>query len=200
MKITQAQKEETLALILDQALQSFLNEGYEQVKLSAISKACHIAEGTLYNYFKDKPTLFIATFIQYRSNNHQTYQLQAPKDFDSLIDEMINILSFYMKIDHPKLESAFKRFLHLVREQKLTANGNMSQALWLADKYIYQAVLELLNSTSLTIAKESMIFNVIVKQVEGVFNDYLYGDIDFEMFISTLRAHLAFILKPYVSF
>lgn len=200
MKITQAQKEETLALILNQSLQAFLKEDYEQVKLSTISKACHIAEGTLYNYFKDKPTLFIATFIQYRSTNHQTYQIQATKNFESFIDELMNILSFYMKIDHPTLESAFKRFLHLVREQKLTANGSMAQALWLADQYIYQSVLELLNSTNLTITKESLIFNVIVKQVEGVFNDYLYGDVDFERFMSTLREQLGFILKPYVGF
>ena len=36
------------------------------------------------------------------------------------------------------------------------------------------------------------------KQVEGVFNDYLYNDIDFDTFLSVLRENLTVILKPYV--
>ncbi len=198
MKITHEQKKVTLELILKHAHEAFLQEDYEKVKLSNISKASHIAEGTLFNYFKDKPTLFIATFIKYRSENNQLYKVYAPKDFDSLVNEIIEILSYYMKIDHPKLERTFKRFLHLLREQKLSTKDNMGQALLIADQYIFDAILETLNKINLKHTDSNSLFNVIYKQVEGVFNDYLYGDIEFDGFLLTVKEHITLILRPYV--
>lgn len=200
MKITQEQKQATLELILKHAHEAFLQEDYERVKLSNISKASHIAEGTLFNYFKDKPTLFIATFIKYRSENNQLYKVYAPKDFNALVDEIIEILSHYMIIDHPKLEKAFKRFLHLLREQKLSSEDNMDQALLIADQYIFDAILETLNKINLKHTNPSSLFNVIYKQIEGIFNDYLYGDIDFDRFLITVKEHITLILMPYVVF
>ena len=198
MKITKEQKQETMDLILMHSCNAFLEEDYEKVKLSTISKACHIAEGTLYNYFKDKPTLFIATFIRYRSDNDQVFTIYPPNDFEEFIDEIIAILSFYMKIDNPILEKSFKRFLHLVREQKLASENNMEQALLIADEYIYKGILELLNLCILDQVDCNLLFHVMEKQVEGVFNDYLYNDIDFDTFLSVLRENLTVILKPYV--
>ena len=198
MKITKEQKQETMDLILMHSRNAFLEEDYEKVKLSTISKACHIAEGTLYNYFKDKPTLFIATFIRYRSDNDQVFTIYPPNDFEEFIDEIIAILSFYMKIDNPILEKSFKRFLHLVREQKLVSENNMEQALLIADEYIYKGILELLNLCILDQVDCNLLFHVMEKQVEGVFNDYLYNDIDFDTFLSVLRENLTVILKPYV--
>ena len=198
MKITKEQKQETMDLILMHSCNAFLEEDYEKVKLSTISKACHIAEGTLYNYFKDKPTLFIATFIRYRSDNDQVFTIYPPNDFEEFIDEIIAILSFYMKIDNPILEKSFKRFLHLVREQKLVSENNMEQALLIADEYIYKGILELLNLCILDQVDCNLLFHVMEKQVEGVFNDYLYNDIDFDTFLSVLRENLTVILKPYV--
>ncbi len=198
MKITKEQKQETMDLILMHSRNAFLEEDYEKVKLSTISKACHIAEGTLYNYFKDKPTLFIATFIRYRSDNDQVFTIYPPNDFEEFIDEIIAILSFYMKIDNPILEKSFKRFLHLVREQKLVSENNMEQALLIADEYIYKGILELLNLCILDQVDCNLLFHVMEKQVEGVFNDYLYNDIDFDTLLCVLRENLTVILKPYV--
>lgn len=198
MKISRAQKQKNLELILHHSHEAFTQDDYENVKLSSISKACGIAEGTLYNYFKDKPTLFIATFIKYRSDNNQLFKVYKPNDFDSLIDEIIDILSYYMKIDHPKLEHSFKRFLHLLREQKLMSYTQMEQALVVADQYIYDAILELLRQIDLDENDYNLLFKVIVKQVEGIFNDYLYGDISFEIFLSTVREHITLIINPYV--
>ena len=198
MKITKEQKQETMDLILMHSRNAFLEEDYEKVKLSTISKACHIAEGTLYNYFKDKPTLFIATFIRYRSDNDQVFTIYPPNDFEEFIDEIIAILSFYMKIDNPILEKSFKRFLHLVREQKLVSENNMEQALLIADEYIYKGILELLNLCILDQVDCNLLFHIMKKQAEGVFNDYLYNDIDFDTLLCVLRENLTVILKPYV--
>jgi len=198
MNISKTQKQETIDRILNHALNAFVQEDYEKVKLSDISKSCHIAEGTLYNYFKDKPTLFISTFIKYRSNNNQLYNIYTPKDFDSLINEFIEILSFYLKISNPKLEHSFKRFLHLLREQKLMSNTCMEQALLVADQYVYNAILELLKRCNLNQTDYMLIFKVIVTQVEGIFDEYLYEDIDFDTFLQISREHISLILKPYV--
>ncbi len=200
MKITHAQKIATHELILKHAHDAFTQDDYENVKLSNISKACHIAEGTLFNYFKDKPTLFIATFIKYRSDNDQIYKIYKPSDFESLIDELVEILSYYMKIDHPKFEKNFKRFLHLLREQKLSSKQSMNQALLVADQYIFDAVIALLKSIKLKRIDSTILFNVIIKQVEGIYNDYLYGDIDFDAFLRITREHITMILEPYIVF
>ncbi len=200
MKITPTQKQITRDLILKHAFEAFIQQDYEKIKLSAISKACNIGEGTLYNYFKDKPTLFIATFIHYRSGAQQTFDVYKPTDFESFIDQIIEILSYYMRIEHPRLEGAFIRFLHLVREQKLIAQSGMEQALVTADQFIYNAVLELLEMTPLKQSASTLLFEVLVKQVEGLFNDYLYGEIHFDEFLQKTKAHLTFILKPYVAF
>lgn len=199
MKISPEKKQVTLETILKHAYEAFTHENYENVKLSDISKAAHIAEGTLFNYFKDKPTLFIATFIYYRNGDHQVFNVYKPSDFESLMNEFMEILTFYMRIDHPKLEASFKRFLHILREQKLSSNMYMEQALLVADQYIYDAILELLEHSSLKQTNITLIFNVIVKQVEGIFNDYLYGDIDFDTFLSIVREQVAFILHPHYS-
>lgn len=84
-KISSAQKQATLESILKHAYDAFTQEDYENVKLSAISKASHIAEGTLFNYFKDKPTLFIATFIHHRNGNDQIFI----DTFLSLVSEQV---------------------------------------------------------------------------------------------------------------
>lgn len=198
MKISPIQKQITRELILKHAFEAFIQQDYENIKLSEISKACNIGESTLYNYFKDKPTLFIATFIHYRSGAHQNFDIYQPTSFQSFIDEIIEILSYYMRIELPSLEAAFLRFLHLVREQKLLAQNGMEQALLTADQFIYNSVQALLEVTPLKQTALDLIFDVVVKQVEGLFNDYLYGEIDFNSFLEKTRAHLTFILRPYV--
>jgi hypothetical protein len=103
-----------------------------------------------------------------------------------------------MRIDNPKLERAFRRFIHLLREQKLMSKTYMEQALQTADQYIYSATLELLKTSNLNQTDYLLLFNVIAKQVEGVFNDYLYEDIDFDTFLHILREHVSLILRPYI--
>ena len=76
----------------------------------------------------------------------------------------------------------------------------MGQALLIADQYIFDAILETLNKINLKHTNANSLFNVIYKQVEGIFNDYLYGDIDFDRFLITVKEHITLILLPYVAF
>lgn len=198
MKITSTQKQMTRELILKHAFEAFIQQDYEKIKLSAISKACNIGEGTLYNYFKDKPTLFIATFIHYRGRENHVFAVYKPIDFQGFIDEIIEILDHYMRIDHPRLERAFMRFIHLVREQQLMSKPGMEEALSMADQFIYDAVLALLDRTPIKLTATELLFEVIVKHVEGIFNDFLYGSISFDSFLLMTKEHLKWILRPYV--
>jgi len=50
------------AVILDAALKTFVKRGYPETRVSEIASEAKVAEGTLYNYFKNKEDLLLALF------------------------------------------------------------------------------------------------------------------------------------------
>ena len=61
-RITETVKKETHDTIIDEARKLFELKGFEKTKTKDIAKACHIAEGTLFNYFETKDEILIAVF------------------------------------------------------------------------------------------------------------------------------------------
>jgi AcrR family transcriptional regulator len=61
-RVTQMIKEETRQCIIEEAQKMFIEIGFDKTKTKIIAKNCHIAEGTLFNYFKTKDELLIAVF------------------------------------------------------------------------------------------------------------------------------------------
>lgn len=207
MKVSKAKKVETLHKILEESMKVFLSKSYERVKLSEISKACGIAEGTLYNYFKDKPTLFLATFMAFRNDQTDLYKVQRPKTYEAFLDEIIKVLDHYMRIENAHFEKVFKQFVHLSRDQKLNGSNAMGDALAEADAYLLDGIKSLLEFVEIggntsdmgaqAYTKEN-ILEVIFMQAEGIYNDYLYGSLTFDMFLEKVRAHLKIILRELV--
>jgi len=59
-KVTDAYKEELKEKIIQAAIESFSQSGYDRTKMEDIAKRLGLGKGTLYLYFKSKEDLFIA--------------------------------------------------------------------------------------------------------------------------------------------
>jgi AcrR family transcriptional regulator len=59
-RISNEEKARTRRLILNEATRLFVSRGYEPTSCREISRACGIADGTLYNYFPTKEALLLA--------------------------------------------------------------------------------------------------------------------------------------------
>lgn len=54
--------------IMNEAKKLFASKGYHDVRVDDVAKACGVAKGTLYLYFKSKADLFIQVFIEELDN------------------------------------------------------------------------------------------------------------------------------------
>ena len=55
-------------LILSNAKKILYNQGYHKLSMRALSKACDIALGTIYNYYPTKKVLIIEMMTEYWQN------------------------------------------------------------------------------------------------------------------------------------
>lgn len=200
MRISQTTKQEIRQRILKVALEAFCTLGYEKVKISSISRECQIAEGTLYNYFKDKPTLFIHAFIHGGSIGHREYIQKEPKHLDALVSELIEILDVYWRIKDPNLETVYKSFFHVSRGQALKEDFDMSAAIESANKPVVVAAKKLFESLSLTSCSLQDLLEVLEVQINGLYDDYIYGKSTFDQFLAVSKRHLRVILVNHVDF
>jgi AcrR family transcriptional regulator len=184
--------------ILEHAFVQFSKLGYEKTNLSDISRLCGIAEGTLYNYFEDKSTLFVATFTQQTQKKLSDLRINQPKTSDMLIEEFIRILEFFMKIDDPGLEDAFKTYYHLLKSQNSSERIIMSRPLQEADEFIYHALNQLLSSVTFKNISCEKMLEIIEKQFDGLLNDYIYNGDSFSRLMSRTKEHLTYIIAPFI--
>lgn len=63
MGLREQKKEETRKLLLAKASELFKTKGYQHVTTAEIARAAGIAEGTLFNYYRNKGELFIAAAV-----------------------------------------------------------------------------------------------------------------------------------------
>lgn len=105
--LRETKKKNTKKAILEYAEKVFKEKGYSQVKTSEIAKEVGIAEGTLFNYFSSKGQLFIESV--FRDFQTEKYKIRIRKeiDEDSLVNEIINLIDFYIK----KMASVNKNLL-----------------------------------------------------------------------------------------
>ena len=74
--------------IIDSAIKLFSQKGYNNVKMSDIAVHSHIAVGTLYNYYKDKKSLF---------------WIVIERHFDNIYSKLTNIVTTKEKISITEL-------------------------------------------------------------------------------------------------
>lgn len=199
MSVREEKKLHTRMQIIAEATREFIKEGYEGAKLSNISKASGIAEGTLFNYFKNKPALFVATFTTRPYLNYDQFKIIPPDTFESFINQLVYILDFFMRIEDDNLEGVFKTFFHYTRQQQLKKDFSESDHLDQADSFIIDAVKGLLSMVQLSGITEDDLLDLIHMQINGIFDDYVYQGISFDDFLHRCRTQLTLICAPYLS-
>lgn len=69
-------------LILSQAKEILYNQGYQKLSMRALSKACDIALGTIYNYYPTKKDLVVEMMTDYWQNYLDAVQEIVAADTD----------------------------------------------------------------------------------------------------------------------
>ena len=86
-------------LILSKAKEILYNEGYLQLTMRNISKACDIALGTIYNYYPTKKELFVEMMTDYWRDYF--YRIESVVDLDNTfydkLNKIFNELSVFIK-------------------------------------------------------------------------------------------------------
>lgn len=90
-------------LILGKAKEILYNQGYHKLSMRALSKACDIALGTIYNYYPTKKDLVIEMMTDYW--HEYFYKLKSIENLDC---------SFYDKLD--KIFSELSVFIKTFKE------------------------------------------------------------------------------------
>ncbi len=184
--------------ILKHAFEQFSKLGYEKTNLSDISKLCGIAEGTLYNYFVDKPTLFVATFTLQTMNKLNEFHFEAPNSITMLIDQFGKTLEFFLMIEDPGLERAFKTYYHLLKSIDNPERDTMSKPLIEADEYVHNELDKLFSHVIFKDNSGEKLLDIIKIQFDGLLNEYIYLGTSFSDLIKKTKENMYYILKPYI--
>ena len=184
--------------ILKHSFEQFSKLGYEKTNLSDISKLCGIAEGTLYNYFVDKPTLFVATFTLQTMNKLNGFHFEAPNSITMLIDQFGKTLEFFLMIEDPGLERAFKTYYHLLKSIDNPERDTMSKPLIEADEYVHNELDKLFSHVIFKDNSGEKLLDIIKIQFDGLLNEYIYLGTSFSDLIKKTKENMYYILKPYI--
>ncbi len=193
MGVRETKKKATAERILAVASNHFLNMPYRDVNLAMISKEVGIAEGTLYNYFKDKTTLFLSAFQKAVVIDKSPPPYQVPSNRDEAIEIIISALDVYLRMDDDRLSRVFKSFYHHQKGQLLEGDQTPYDALEAITAPLYQIIYEAIRVCAGSDGHD-LWFMVIKRQIEGIYEAYLYLDWTFEAFIHETQKHLEMIL------
>ncbi len=91
MKISQAQKEQTRAKLIEAAVEIISEKGFRATTMKAIAKKADVGIATIYNYFPNKDKIFYAYFeAQYIKLAQQLEEIEAFETYE--LDEQIQTL------------------------------------------------------------------------------------------------------------
>jgi len=198
MRKREQKKKETKTTIIKAAVKEFMSKSYDEVRLSDVSINARIAEGTLYNYYPDKTSLFIDVFSSIVTLQKEPILKAHPKTFEELIDAIQSILRFYLELKDEHMRKLFQVFYHKVKEQQLSNDFTAYKKLENLSTYIYLGIEQ---AMSRIYKKETTteLFPIVKYQINGLHEDYVYNVLSFEQFLEFVRIHLETILRPYSS-
>jgi AcrR family transcriptional regulator len=138
-KVTGLYKAEVSDKIIQAAIQSFSQTGFDRTKMEDIAKRLGLSKGTIYLYFASKEDLFLGICEYYlrvlKNRQHSTV-------FSTREDFLLDAESFYDEFQ--KLEQGNdKIMLEMVVES--TRNAKLRKAMYEHRLKVYDAVVEHLN-------------------------------------------------------
>lgn len=124
-------------LILQTALQLFLNEGYQKVSVDDISKACGITKATVYYYYESKSVLFTEAMLAMMDRIRM--QISSMLKADKPLKERL----YDVAEGHLKATTSFD-LDGFMRETKTTLSSEQTKKMKEAEEKMYEAIGEAL--------------------------------------------------------
>ena len=193
MSNRETKKANTKSSIVEVATKMFLNQTYDQVKLSKISDQVGIAEGTLYNYFPDKSSLFLAVFANLVTINKPALINEKLLSLDDFIDHMMKVLNYYLYIEDENFKRLYQMFYHTVKSRLLVNDFSLYNKLEDLSFYIYKEIK--IGLEQFFNHKEAeLTFEIIRNQVNAIYDEHMYNLISFEAFLEKIKQSLRYVL------
>lgn len=193
MNKRETKKANTKSSIVEVATKMFLNQTYDQVKLSEISAQVGIAEGTLYNYFPDKSSLFLAVFANLVTINKPALINKKLVSIDDFIDHIIKVLNYYLYIEDENFKRLYQMFYHTVKSRLLVNDFSLYNKLEDLSFYIYKEIKIGLDQF-FNPREAELTFQIIRNQVNAIYDEHMYNIISFKSFLDKVKESLRFVL------
>jgi len=147
--------EEKYRMILNAAKQVFAQEGFYNSKVSEIAREAHVADGTIYLYFKNKDDILISLFEE-ELNAIITTVKEKIKDIDDPREQLIKFCD-----NHLSMVESDKALAEVIQVELRQSNKFMRE-------YKNKHFLAYLNIIAEIVAQG---------QEQGIFRDHLKPDI-----------------------
>ncbi|QUH26496.1 TetR/AcrR family transcriptional regulator [Serpentinicella alkaliphila] len=191
--------------ILDVSKAIFEENGYKKARASEIAKLANIGEGTLFNYFKSKSELFIATFFEsFDASEYKINKTQINSE-EQFIEVIISIIDYYVnnikQIDKQLLREYFS-IIYDINSESTIARQNLISADMVIKNNLNVLFNTLLESE---INKEAIDFETAIECIYAcsinALNEFVYDDeITYDLMLATLRKQIKFIINGNIFF
>ena len=193
-RIKEEDKINTKNKILEASERMFIQQGYDQTTTKAIAQACHIAEGTIFNYFKSKDDILVTIFENQLHTQLNTIDDEDVVNFNALIEQIIKPFN-QLRVIPKKLMID----IIVIAVKKMKKKPSYMDRLAAMD-YRYMAQIETLIKPllkpSITISTHE-ISEIIYGSLFVELMMYLYHkEQSFEVFKTKVKQKVLFILNP----
>lgn len=204
MGIRETKKAETKKKLLECAEQLFQAKGYQGVTTAEIAREAGIAEGTLFNYFRNKGELFIAVMMPSNASDEHWHITMTEMSARKLAEAVLPALTYELsKFEHAE-KRALRDYFAVVYGGGAESKG--AQAGLLAeDERILQALRAFLQLQQKAFPRQMEGFDVekavacAYGCIVALISQYVLMDsFTFENLKARLREQLAFIWTGHI--
>lgn len=205
MGLREQKKEETRRMLLQRARELFEEKGYQQVTTAEIARTAHIAEGTLFNYYRSKGELFIAAVMPdsaMENTERSILEVVSPEQLAISVAALLDqALAPFKQVSKRMLRD----YLTIVYGGGLSEAAEARASLFAADERILRHIIDFLATQKSAHVGQMADFDVELAAtclfgcVLTLFSQYiLLEDWTYEKLMQSLHDQTLFIFKGHV--
>lgn len=172
--------------------------GYERTTTRLIATKVGIADGTLFNYFKDKASLLFTVFLEDRRKELLALKLPDPNTLDIFVDGIIKILDISLRKDNEKQYQLFKTYYHQTKVKMFYGETTAISAFFQENQVLFDSVNDYLKRTKISPKLKDQLYEILYVHITGLYEEFNYWHISLDDFLDKVRNHIKIILKPYI--
>jgi AcrR family transcriptional regulator len=144
LSLREKKKQETRQFISDTATRMFIDDGFDNVRVSDVAEACKVSEKTVFNYFPTKESLVLDQVDPMRE---RLLERLGPGAEDAPIDAMLDLVDQTVEsmigngLGDPEMEQLIFKFMKMIE-----ANPSLMAARDSATKLLIDTAVEALSA------------------------------------------------------